>query len=351
MIIITATDDRYVPGVLALIYSTWVHNDDVKFYVLDNGISSENKKKIQILSAKIHSPITLIDVSDSGISGIELPDDRLTVSAYARLLIPDNFKDHEKVLYLDCDMLVTNSLADLYNKDLGNSVAGVIVDYGPGQKELLQVGISGDTYFNSGLILFNIPEWRKSRITERCFEEVSKTLFLYHDQSALNVVCQGRVTYLPQEYNIFVDVPAERRREAKVKDIKVLHYVGPSKPWLVAKTKPRDPATIYAEIWNIYASSINDLIALPNASDLSREKSFTQFVSECLSDLNRWRKAWMGRMVGKQKYIRRADATKFLNHLLPQIHTRMLNEFREMEKEKQHRNTLKISKDRRADCT
>lgn len=351
MIIITATDDRYVPGVLALIYSTWVHNDDAEFYVLDNGIGKENKRKIQGLSAKIQSPITLIDITDSGISDIELPDNRLTVSAYARLLIPDHFKDHEKVLYLDCDMLVTDSLSSLYQKDLGNSVAGVIVDYGPGKKELLQVGISGDTYFNSGLILFNIPEWRKARITERCFEEASKKLFLYHDQSVLNIVCQGRVMYLPHEYNIFVDVPAERRREAKVKDIKVLHYVGPFKPWLVAKTDPQDPATIYADIWNCYASSMSDLIALPLASDKSLEKSFTQSVSDYLSDLNRRRKAWMGRMAGKSKYIQRADAIEFFNHLLPQIHARMLETFREMEQQKQYGNGHRVQKERRADFT
>lgn len=205
-------------------------------------------------------------------------------------------------------MLVTYSLSKLYNRDLGNSVAGVIVDYGPSRSELLQVGVSGDKYFNSGLILFNIPEWRKSRITERCLEEVAKTVFLYHDQSALNVVCQGRVTYLPPEDHIFVDVPAERRREAKVKDIKVLHYVGPHKPWLVAKTDPADPATIYADIWHSYVSSMIDLVAIPSADDRSREK------------------------------------------LLPQIHMRMLEKLRETEKEKQHRKEHYFAKDRCVDC-
>ena len=334
MIIVTAADDKYVPGVIALIYSTWLQNEVSEFHVLDNGISKKNKAKLRALAKRIGQEISLIDVSGSAIATLGLPDDRLTVSAFARLLIPELFKHHERVMYLDCDMLVLGDLRSAYETDFAGMLAAAVPDYGPGAEELKDLGIPLEEYFNSGLLVFNIPAWRAAKISETCFERASAKVFLYHDQSVLNAVCHNRVAFLPEDYNIFVDVPHEIRREERVKDIRVLHFVGRNKPWLVAQTDPKDPATIYGELWNEHARGLGDIISLPEPQATLAAPSLTKRLSIAIRTLNRRRRMWMGKMVGKEKYILRARADDFVQNFLPHIQSGAMEKLQRAQRQK-----------------
>ena len=40
MIIVSASDDNFVPGLLNLLYSTLFHNKDAEFYIIDAGLSA-----------------------------------------------------------------------------------------------------------------------------------------------------------------------------------------------------------------------------------------------------------------------------------------------------------------------
>src|ERR1700761_6638002 len=54
-------------------------------------------------------------------------DERYTVAASYRLLLPDLLPNYKQVIYIDCDMIVRNDLARLYREiDMGdNYLAGV----------------------------------------------------------------------------------------------------------------------------------------------------------------------------------------------------------------------------------
>ena len=70
---------------------------------------------------------TLRFVNLKGRLGNVYVDARYTEAASYRLLLPEIFVDYDKVLYVDCDMIIRQDLAALYrDTDLGNHyLAGV----------------------------------------------------------------------------------------------------------------------------------------------------------------------------------------------------------------------------------
>lgn len=58
------------------------------------------------------------------------PELRWSTSAYYRLILPSLLPDLEKILYLDCDLLVLDDIAKLWNTELGGRRPG-----GPGTPE------------------------------------------------------------------------------------------------------------------------------------------------------------------------------------------------------------------------
>ena len=44
--------------------------------------------------------------------------DYISLATYYRLLIPELIPNEDRILYLDCDIIVRKSLSDLYNRDL-----------------------------------------------------------------------------------------------------------------------------------------------------------------------------------------------------------------------------------------
>ncbi len=94
-------------------------------------------------------------------------------AAYARLFIPQMIQGDGRILYLDCDTLVSGPLEDLFGIELGGkpfALAGdcIIAAYKKyiGHPEPLP-------YFNSGVMLIDLEKWRANRCTERVLEELA----------------------------------------------------------------------------------------------------------------------------------------------------------------------------------
>ena len=85
----------------------------------------------------------------------------------------------ERVLYLDCDIVCSRDIAELWDIDLGECVAGAVPDplsllepmaEGLGHDAARLVGLEfdkSDTYFNSGAVLIDLPKWRKEDLASK----------------------------------------------------------------------------------------------------------------------------------------------------------------------------------------
>ena len=131
-------------------------------------------------------------------------DPRYTEAASFRLLLPELLPDLDRILYLDCDIIVRQDLARLWREtELGDNYMGVVYEAAiEGQAERFRaIGCDPARYFNSGFLLMNLATMRAEKVSERLLEACRVPYLEFPDQDALNQVCLGRVLPLSPLYN------------------------------------------------------------------------------------------------------------------------------------------------------
>lgn len=297
MLIVTGSDDNYVPGVLALIASAAFHNPDADFAVLDMGITPVNRDRIDQLATRLGVRISRIEVDSATFDNLLIKREHLTSSAYLRLLIPQLFPDEGRVLYLDCDMIVCADLSLLFQIDLGSDIIAAVACPSPDPIEVSATGHTIGSYVNSGLLVMNLPLWRAEGIAEKCIELLSdpENPLLSEDQSAINIVARGRTKLLPARFNVYSD-PGSYDTVADFPDPPaVIHYVVNNKPWNWGEN--------LGEIWHFHAQRIADLMPPRKPKSLRRR----------LSLLNRRRKQWMWLFLRSKKHRSRRLVAMHMN--------------------------------------
>lgn len=155
--------------------------------------------------------------------------------AYGRLLLVD-FIPQDTVLYLDTDLIVEIDVLELENYPLGEFILGAVGetkfrDNLGGDLYEREIGISPyTTYFNSGVLYLNLKEWRNKKIKELCLSiaQQYKQWLPSHDQSILNIICQGKFLLLPPSFNCLWEAHCPKPQKASKM---VLHFAGSPKPW------------------------------------------------------------------------------------------------------------------------
>lgn len=129
---------------------------------------------------------------------------KYTEAASYRLLLPDLLPEYDKVIYIDCDVIVRNDLSKLYriiNLD-NNYLAAVFEAPMDFQIERFKaLGCNPMEYINSGFLIMNLELMRRDKMVEK-FLKASKADYLeFPDQDVLNQLCKGRILGLPPYYN------------------------------------------------------------------------------------------------------------------------------------------------------
>ena len=164
-----------------------------------------------------------------------------------RVFLGELLPEVERVLYLDCDTIVVDSLAPLAELGLGNAyVAAVRNLFLPGHADRpARIGLPPDQpYFNSGVLLLNLDAMRRDDCQTELLElaRCGKGRLLFPDQDALNIVLGRRLIELHPRWNVmnsFLVFPWAREGawatliEEAASRPAIRHYEGPglSKPW------------------------------------------------------------------------------------------------------------------------
>jgi lipopolysaccharide biosynthesis glycosyltransferase len=158
--------------------------------------------------------------------------------AYARLLIPALFQPNvRRVIYLDADVLVLSDLLPLFTVDMDGAPVAAVCDLLDGELSRGNTAVGSlpkvAAYFNSGVLLIDLPRWREEKISERAYAYLARhPQSPFGDQDALNVACDGNWTRLDQRWNFqdhfqtrIIDLPPSQRPA-------IVHFVTGQKPWL-----------------------------------------------------------------------------------------------------------------------
>ena len=209
-------------------------DDFVKFYILDGGIDDNNKKKILSLKKLKQCEISFIPIDENLFEVYKTigTHSYISLSTYYRLKLASLLPLVDKILYLDCDVIVTDSLSKLFNTDIKDFYAAGVVDTAMKSSGYVPKLEKGNKYFNAGVLLFNLAKIRQDNIEQK-FEEYTKNEFeniKVGDQEIINVVCQGKIKEINSEWNVqssnFVN------RSDYTNSPKIVHYIGRQKPWI-----------------------------------------------------------------------------------------------------------------------
>ncbi len=168
---------------------------------------------------------------------------------FARILVPQVFSQSvSRVLYLDADILVLNSLRMLSDADLEGRIVGAVVDALDSQIKSHSPGLDGvprvQNYFNAGVLLIDLNAWRTERVSERALSYLSTNpRSPFSDQDALNVACDGYWKSLDPHWNFQSHLEVKLSSFAPGDRPAIVHFVTSMKPWKPAAD--RDNARFY----------------------------------------------------------------------------------------------------------
>jgi lipopolysaccharide biosynthesis glycosyltransferase len=245
-----ATDAKFFLGLLVSACSLAASLDPavaLEVHLLDGGLSDAQWQRFQRLLRRWR-PATRFQRHPVSHFPLERYSRRHPVGAMtmARLYIPELLASEaagaDRVLYVDVDMLVLADLAPLLRVDLQGHPCACVLD-APGAVlqndcpfDWAAAGLAGqEPYFNAGLLLIDLPTWRRQRVSERCLDliEASDCHLPNGDQTVINFVLVNDWCPLPGgfRYNALhthfrcpqLDDPEQRPA--------ILHYKGGTKPW------------------------------------------------------------------------------------------------------------------------
>ncbi|GBG95264.1 lipopolysaccharide biosynthesis glycosyltransferase [Ligilactobacillus salitolerans] len=97
----------------------------------------------------------------------------------------------DKILYLDTDVLCRQDFSQFYHQDLSDGeIAGTLDHYG---KWFFHRQLRLFDYINSGVLLLNLAQIRRSGLFAKCRQKCQRTRMFMPDQSALNRLCHTKI--------------------------------------------------------------------------------------------------------------------------------------------------------------
>ena len=166
----------------------------------------------------------------------------LTAASLLRLRLPSVLDGIDRVIYLDCDLVVLNDITTLYDTDLLDLPLAACLDFwltgaspfappgwdvGEWHKFLSEVVGLADwrTYFNAGVLVMDLNRFRNTGLVHAAEEFLEQTSYKtpFVDQEALNHVIDGAFVRLDSRWNVLAALGHSNPW--------IIHYAGPNKPW------------------------------------------------------------------------------------------------------------------------
>ncbi|MEM7132759.1 MAG: glycosyltransferase family 8 protein [Chloroflexota bacterium] len=326
IVVVFAADDNVAMPLGVTICSLTINflhgNSDYSLviYVLDMGLSEENRRKIKRCCQSTEDCSNRIKLSFIPINLQQLQPERFendlyTPAVMAKLIVPQVIPgEHTKVIYLDADLLILGDISDLWEIDLEGFPLGACRDsetyYYDGfrtrQYILRQTYNTPLTYrlarqrkyFNAGVLVFNdIKSLSDENFSEQLLMLVAEKAGKFHDQDALNIYFEDRVKYLPLEWN-FADmhtIDGQHRMTSDYLDTihgrhpSIIHYAWRPKPWHGYKMRYgyetwtyylsltdwhswRPPSELFPNIEGRLVSTVHTLLYFSRYSNILPEK-------------------------------------------------------------------------------
>ena len=278
-IIVTSCSNEYVPYLSVCLQSlrensNAKHNYDI--IILESNITRENKNILQTQLMSKNISIRFMHINPAVFhADIEknCKNKHFSKETFYRILLPMLIPNYKKILYIDVDIIILSDIFQLYKTDLGINTIGACRD------AMMNGWIKADNtmknhliyelevknvkdYFQAGVMLIDCNKFREDNCEEKLITLVKTTNMETADQCILNKYFYKKVSLLDLSWNYENECTTHKRTkwvnlmdqdirllylEAR-KNPRIIHFVGPEKPWFY---KEED----FAELWWKYAQN------------------------------------------------------------------------------------------------
>ncbi len=255
MNILYELDNNFAPQVCASMASVCENNrecDDLRFFVFGLGLSKTVVHNLEVVAQQYGREVSIIPIDGfmeefgefDTLGWNEVVLSRLLVNKFLPAAV-------SRVLHLDGDTIVRGDLSELWCTALGPDYhIGAVIEPTVDRKRIEELGLSAEPYFNAGVLLIDLEQWRAEGIEDGlvgyCLQNHER-LFA-NDQDAINAFLAGRIKPVSPVYNscntyefypyrvllkLMGNIPyysESEVREAR-KNPRIVHYLGEERPW------------------------------------------------------------------------------------------------------------------------
>ena len=263
IVLACCSDSGYAPYAATMLLSALHRTPRASFvvhYLHDPDFPKAVQKKLQdALAPHAHRlELHFTAIPDDWVEGLPLfshmPKNLIRPVMWYRVFLPRLLPQEPKVLYIDCDTLVVDSLQPLWETDIGEkALAAVSNPWWPGElsdRWYARCGLQRpEDYFNTGVMLLNLQAFRAHRWDEAVREHgrANAEWTRFGDQDSLVAVLHSERVPLAPRWNVMriVMMSPDSRRMFTAGELAqmrkrpaIIHFEGSTKPWQDATKHP-----------------------------------------------------------------------------------------------------------------
>ena len=241
-------DSNYVRHCAVTLVSLFENNrrEEFSVHVIARGLSGGEKDILTQLAAKYGSRVLFYEPDLRLLEGFTIRkfSKRISMATYYRCILSALLpREVDKVLYLDCDIVVTGDVRPLWDTPLDGVGVAAVEDMGcreAARYEVLKYPME-DSYFNAGVLLVNLDWWREHDVPRACADYYHRypERILFNDQDLLNSVLHGHKRLVDLKWNVqdafyrlsLQQDEAWRERLTEVLSHPVILHFTNRKPW------------------------------------------------------------------------------------------------------------------------
>lgn len=249
---------------LAVTMTSILHNasqqENIHFFVMDGGISADNKRRLDELKKIKNFTISYLIVDRDSFAALPSSSQaHISPETNYRFKMANLVPSLDKAFFLDADLIVEKSLLALWQTDMTDYYMACVKDQAASQPDVWARRLplpEHYTYVNTGVILANLKKWREDDVEQKLFDSAARyaNLLSFPDQDTLNIALCGAVKYLSARYNampVQYYHNSQDKKEAFSSPV-IIHWAGCDKPWLPKPTPYADRFWQYARMTPFY---------------------------------------------------------------------------------------------------
>ncbi|MDF7672519.1 glycosyltransferase family 8 protein [Lactobacillus sp. ESL0701] len=247
--ILVTIDQNYIKPLEVMMYSLKLNNlqQQMRVWIIYDNISAPALTALQNFGQKIDIQVEALAMN----ADFTFPESLLNLhdypqEMYFRLLsgkiLPSKL---HRIIYLDPDILIINSIKPLWDLDLQGKMFAAAAHEGLTDimSSINNIRLGTTTaYFNSGIMLMNLDQMRQKVKLDDLIDAINKhhdTLIL-PDQDILNYLYGEDILQIPETkwnydaraYSVYLTRSAgEDNLEWVMQNTSILHFCGKPKPW------------------------------------------------------------------------------------------------------------------------